>query len=204
MTLVICRVRLRKYHPPSRTADEAIESGPPGRVSPEPLHTVSGASSDVSITAFTREVSSSAGSLSDDAAAIAVEINDVEVGKDSLHEAPPDVCCPVASTLSEKCVVAEADWANGSDDAVHTFLEDDYWRVVDNTHPAAKEGSIKVDYGNDLDTPTYWSGFPTATGVATMDTPKGTGDDALSAALVPGDETHCAENVKRLEWCSDE
>ena len=136
-----------------------------------------------------------------DAAASAVELSDVDAVQDSLHKAPPDAGWPLACALSEKC---EADWAKGGDDAVNAFLEDDYWRVVDKTHPAAKEGSIKVDYGNDLDTPTYWSGFPTVAGVATMDTPKDTGDDALSAALVPDNETYCAENVKRCEWCSDE
>ena len=39
------------------------------------------------------------------------------------------------------------------DEAVYEFLENTYWRILDNPHSAAKEGSIKVHYCNDLDAP---------------------------------------------------
>ena len=47
-----------------------------------------------------------------------------------------------------------------SEDELFAKLEDDYWRVVE--HATGEESeAVVVDYGNDLDTPSYWSGFPT-------------------------------------------
>ena len=42
------------------------------------------------------------------------------------------------------------------DEVTHQDLENDYWRLVKNVSGE----DVQVEYGNDLSTNEYWSGFP--------------------------------------------
>ena len=104
---------------------------------------------------------------------------------------PPDVSDAAARGLSE--------------DELFAKLEDDYWRIVEHATGEESEAVI-VDYGNDLDTPSYWSGFPTREGAAPPPPPP---SDAAGAPPPPPTATAqpelpSPEQLRRCEWGSTE
>ena len=92
-----------------------------------------------------------------------------------------------------------------SEDELFAKLEDDYWRVVE--HATGEESeAVVVDYGNDLDTPSYWSGFPTREAAAPPPPPP---SDAAGAPPPPptaaaNPELPSPEQLRRCEWGSTE
>ena len=92
-----------------------------------------------------------------------------------------------------------------SEDELFAKLEDDYWRIVEHATGEESEAVI-VDYGNDLDTPSYWSGFPTREGAAPPPPPP---SDAAGAPPPPPTATAqpelpSPEQLRRCEWGSTE